>query len=72
LQQLKGSSPKEGPLGDDSHPAAHLAALLKASPEAIGVVNVQTGPFDTVNPQAERLFGLSCAELAKVGPVQMS
>lgn len=49
-----------------------LAALLEFSPEAIGVVNTQTGLFENVNLAAERLYGLPRDELVKVGPAQMS
>jgi PAS domain S-box-containing protein len=49
-----------------------LAALLDASPEALGVVNVRTGLFESPNPRAEQLFGLSGVELARVGPIEMS
>jgi PAS domain S-box-containing protein len=49
-----------------------LAALLEFSPEAIGVINTQTGLFEGVNSAAERLYGLARSELVKVGPAQMS
>ncbi|MDJ0756666.1 MAG: GAF domain-containing protein [Ardenticatenaceae bacterium] len=49
-----------------------LESLLENSPEAIGVLNVQTGFYEGVNRQAEILFGLSREELAKVGPLDVS
>lgn len=49
-----------------------LNALVEFSPEAIGVVNTQTGLFENVNAMAERLYGLPRAELQQVGPAQMS
>jgi PAS domain S-box-containing protein len=49
-----------------------LNALVEFSPEAIGLVNTQTGLFENVNAMAERLFGLPRAELQKVGPAQVS
>ncbi len=49
-----------------------LEALLEFSPEAIGVVNTQTGLFESVNVAAERLYRLRREELVKVGPAQMS
>jgi len=49
-----------------------LASMLEFSPEAIGVVNTQTGLFENVNAAAERLYGLPRHELEKVGPAHMS
>jgi PAS domain S-box-containing protein len=49
-----------------------LDALLEFSPEAIGVVNTQTGLFESVNRASEKLYGLKRDELTKVGPAQMS
>ncbi len=49
-----------------------LDAMLEYSPEAIGVVNTQTGLFENVNRAAEQLYGLKRDELIKVGPAQMS
>lgn len=49
-----------------------LASMLEFSPEAIGVVNTQTGLFENVNVAAEKLYGLPRLELEKVGPAHMS
>ncbi len=49
-----------------------LNVMLESSPEAIGVVNTQTGLFEGVNHAAEQLYGLKRDELIKVGPAQMS
>ncbi len=51
---------------------AEVEQLLEFSPEAIGVVNTQTGLFENVNAGSERLYGLPREELVKVGPAQMS
>jgi PAS domain S-box-containing protein len=49
-----------------------LEALLEFSPDAIGVVNTETGLFENVNEAAERLYGLKREDLVKVGPAHMS
>ncbi|MCP4363387.1 MAG: PAS domain S-box protein [Chloroflexi bacterium] len=49
-----------------------LTSLLEFSPEAIGVVNTQTGLFERPNVHAERLYGLPRKELVKVGLAEMS
>ncbi|MCP5099464.1 MAG: GAF domain-containing protein, partial [Chloroflexi bacterium] len=49
-----------------------LQILLELSPNAIGLVNSQTGLFESVNVGAERLYGLTAEELLKVGPVHVS
>ena len=54
------------------HREEDIQQLLESSPEAIGVVNTQTGLFESVNANSERLYGLSREELYKVGPGQMS
>jgi PAS domain S-box-containing protein len=46
--------------------------LLKFAAEAIGVVNTQTGLFESVNEAAQKLYGLSREQLVKVGPAQLS
>jgi len=49
-----------------------LGAMLEYSPEAIGLLNTQTGLFENVNRASELLYGLNREELTKVGPAQMS
>jgi PAS domain S-box-containing protein len=46
--------------------------LVDHAPEAIVQLDVETGRFVHSNPAAERLFGLSAAELARLGPVELS
>ncbi|MGY1739622.1 MULTISPECIES: SpoIIE family protein phosphatase [unclassified Blastococcus] len=47
-------------------------ALVECAPDAIVILDVDTGRFETVNAAAEELFGMSRAELLQVGPVQVS
>ncbi len=47
-------------------------SLVEYAPEAIVVVDVETGLFVDANANAEALFGLSREELFKVGPADMS
>ena len=49
-----------------------LQSLIESAPEAIVVVNTETGLFESPNSNAERLYGLDRKELVKVGPTQMS
>jgi PAS domain S-box-containing protein len=42
------------------------------APEAIGVIDLETGFFADPNASAEKLYGLPREELIKVGPAQMS
>jgi len=49
-----------------------LQTLLEYSPDAIGLVNVETGLFETTNVGAEKLYGLDHEGLQKVGPIHMS
>lgn len=46
--------------------------LVEYAPEAIVIVDLETGFFTDPNPNAEKLYGLSHSELLKVGPAQMS
>jgi two-component system cell cycle sensor histidine kinase/response regulator CckA len=46
--------------------------LVDHAPEAIVLLDVETGRFIHSNPAAERLFGLSAADLARLGPVELS
>ena len=46
--------------------------LVNYAPEAIVVVDLETGLFIEPNGNAEKLYGLSHDELIKVGPAQMS
>jgi PAS domain S-box-containing protein len=47
-------------------------ALVEHAPDAVVVLDLGLGRFVTVNPAAERLFGMSRAELLQVGPVEVS
>ncbi|MFZ5879267.1 MAG: PAS domain S-box protein, partial [Chloroflexota bacterium] len=47
-------------------------SLVDYAPEAIGVVDLETGLFADLNANAEKLYGLPREELIKVGPAQMS
>jgi PAS domain S-box-containing protein len=47
-------------------------SLVDYAPEAIVVVDLETGLFTDPNENAVQLYGLSREELAKVGPAQMS
>ncbi len=47
-------------------------SLVDYAPEAIVVVDLETGFFTDPNANAEKLYGLSRSELLKVGPAQMS
>ena len=49
-----------------------LQSLIEFAPEAIVIVNTETGLFESPNTNAERLYGLDRKELVKVGPGQMS
>ncbi len=48
-----------------------LRAVLEASPEAVGVINTQTGMFEKPNARVEQLFGLVDSEFVKMTPVQL-
>ena len=47
-------------------------SLVDFAPEAIIVVDLETGLFTDPNANAEKLYGLPRGELLKVGPAQMS
>jgi PAS domain S-box-containing protein len=47
-------------------------SLVENAPEAILIVDVETGLFSNPNENALKLFGLSREELSKTGPVQTS
>ena len=49
-----------------------IRALVDHAPEAIVVLDVESARFIDVNPQAERLFGLSRDKLLEVGPFDLS
>jgi PAS domain S-box-containing protein len=46
--------------------------LVDHAPEAVVLLDVETGRFVHSNPAAETLFKLSAIELARVGPVELS
>jgi PAS domain S-box-containing protein len=46
--------------------------LVQHAPEAIVILDVETGCFVDVNDNAVKLFGLSREELLRVGPIEMS
>jgi len=47
-------------------------SLVDFAPEAIVIVDLETGLFTDPNENAEKLYGLPRQELVKVGPAQMS
>lgn len=47
-------------------------SLVEYAPEAIVVIDLETGCFTEPNENAIKLYGLSREELVKVGPAQMS
>jgi PAS domain S-box-containing protein len=49
-----------------------LRKLVESAPEAIGLLNAHTGRFVDANTNAERLFGISAAELREIDPFAMS
>ncbi len=51
---------------------ARLHTLIEYAPEAVVVVDADTGLFTEVNENAVQLFGLSQEELLTVGPVGLS
>jgi PAS domain S-box-containing protein len=49
-----------------------VRTLIDCAPEAILLLDVATGRFIDVNPQAERLFGHPREKLLELGPVELS
>ncbi len=49
-----------------------LESLFQYAPESIVMLDVETGRFLDVNPQAEALFGRSRDELLDIGPFELS
>jgi diguanylate cyclase (GGDEF)-like protein/PAS domain S-box-containing protein len=49
-----------------------LLTLFEHAPDAIVVLDLESGRFIEANDNAERLFGLSRDELVKIGPIDMS
>lgn len=47
-------------------------SLVDFAPEAIVIVDLETGLFTDLNENAEKLYGMPRQELVKVGPAQMS
>jgi PAS domain S-box-containing protein len=52
--------------------AKEAQSLVDYAPEAIVVIDLETGLFTDPNANAEKLFGMSRSDLRKVGPAQMS
>ena len=50
----------------------HLRALIDNAPEAILVIDTQTGKFLDPNENAVKLYGFPADELIKIGPVETS
>lgn len=51
---------------------ARLRCLIDTAPEAVVILDTETGRFTEVNPAAEKLFGGSREELLRLGPSQVS
>ena len=51
---------------------ARFQALVEYAPDAVVILDVDTGVFESVNAAAEELFGMTRAELLRVGPVEVS
>ena len=51
---------------------AGFRRLVEHAPEAVVLLEVDSGKFSLVNPAAERLFKLTAVELCRLGPVQLS
>ncbi len=51
---------------------ARFRQLIDHAPEAIVLLDVETGRFVHANPAAERLFKLPAEQLYQIGPVEMS
>ncbi|MGY1686443.1 SpoIIE family protein phosphatase [Geodermatophilus sp. SYSU D00867] len=58
--------------GAGTEELAQARALIEHAPDAIVILDVDTGRFISVNAAAEELFGMDRAELLRVGPVQVS
>lgn len=54
------------------HGEARLRTLIENAPEAIVVIDLNTGLFADPNGNAMKIYGLSREKLIKVGPAQMS
>lgn len=46
--------------------------LVDSAPEAIVLLDIESGRFIDVNPQAERLLGYTAQELLQIGPIDLS
>ncbi len=66
-QQLRASAERTLRVSEQ-----HSQALIEHAPDAIVVIDVESGLFVDANPPAERLFGLTRAELLTRGPVDTS
>ena len=51
---------------------ALMRSMVENAPEAIGIIDLNTGLFTEPNEKAVKLYGLSREELVKVGPADMS
>ncbi len=49
-----------------------LRTMIAYAPEAVVIVDMQTGLFSEANPMAEQLFGLPRAALLEMGPLELS
>ncbi|MGY1616888.1 SpoIIE family protein phosphatase [Geodermatophilus sp. SYSU D00691] len=58
--------------GDGSEELTQARALIEHAPDAIVIVDVDTGCFTSVNAAAEQLFGMERARLLRAGPVEVS
>lgn len=73
--EAPGPGTRAGPVEDDAAQPGELQryrALVEYAPDAIVILDVDAGHFETVNAAAEALFGMSRAELLRVGPVEVS
>ncbi|MGY1728743.1 SpoIIE family protein phosphatase [Geodermatophilus sp. SYSU D01062] len=68
-----GRAPTDtGGADDDRAELRRYRALVEYAPDAVVILDLDTGRFVTVNRAAEELFGMSRAELLQVGPAEVS
>jgi PAS domain S-box-containing protein len=73
--QAPGGDAPGDPAAVDAEVREELAqarALLEHAPDAIVILDVDTGRFTSVNASAEQLFGMDRGQLLGVGPVEVS